>query len=421
MKKKDNLFKLIGLRVLSDCEKSLSKVLKPETTYFFCNDYEEDSAGSVRLKRDAQPLSSSFFCLDDGNGTPNVSVSCIVGHNGDGKSSLVELMIRVINNFAYLSGFLSDHSELKYILGLHAKLFYFANNSICCISCYGDQVVLTVDGKDIASWTYSYKPKKETAVKKTKNDFIRNKIPENIFYTLVSNYSLYAYNSEEFKAETQTWAAEESWIAALFHKNDAYQTPIVLSPQRERGVIDVNRQYYLSMQRLSELFFDCRNGKYRISNTEVAEGAVYSLEKESKLINTTFFDYLFDYERVVKRRIVFSGRFNAHKESGKYVFDLSKKSDFQVSLKFWENFDRRFYDTELITLVNDNNNLIVTSPDSSGALSMQTDLCEYLNTLKTKKYDYKNYPNVKKKIDEFLKKRRRGAYFYAVSTSLSRF
>jgi hypothetical protein len=402
MKEKDNVFKLIGLRVLSDCEKSLRKVLVPETTYFFCNDYEDDGAGSVRLKRDAQPLSSSFFCIGERNAGPNVSVSCIVGHNGDGKSSLIELMIRVINNFAYLSGFLSDHGDLKYIPGLHAKLFYFANNSICCISCCGDRVVLTIDGKNTTSW--SYRPGKVKAVKKTKKDFIRNKCPENIFYTLVSNYSLYAYNSEEFKIETHTWEAEESWIAALFHKNDAYQTPIVLSPHRKRGVIDVNRQYYLSMQRLSELFFDCQDGKYRISDTEVVEGIVYSLEKESKLITATIFGYLFDTEIAAKNVMVFSGKFNAHKKTGKYVLNLSKESDFQVGLNFWENFDRRFYDTGLITLVNKNNNLIVTSSDSSGALRMQTDLCKYLNTLKTKKYKQKDYPNVKEKINEFLSK-----------------
>lgn len=402
MKVEDSYFKLIGLRVLSDCEQGLRKVLKPEITYFLCNDYEDDGVGSVRLKRDTQPLSSSFFCLGENNDGPNVSVSCIVGHNGDGKSSLVELMIRVINNFAYLSGFLSDHDELKFILGLHAKLFYFANNSICCISCYGSRVVLTIEGKDAASW--SYEPGKVKLVKKTKKDFIRNKCPEYIFYTLVSNYSLYAYNSEEFKAETYTWDAEDSWIAALFHKNDAYQTPIVLSPQRKRGVIDVNRQYYLSMQRLNELFFDCRNGKYRISNTEVAEGIVYSLEKESKLITTTLFNYLYGTEKIKNNVIVFSGKFNAHKKKGKFVLNLSKMSDLQVSLNFWENFDKRFYDTELLSLANENNNIISTAPDSSGELRMQTDLDDYLNKLKKQKFKCKEYPNVKGNINEFLRK-----------------
>lgn len=402
MKVEDSYFKLIGLRVLSDCEQGLRKVLKPEITYFFCNDYEDDGVGSVRLKRDTQPLSSSFFCLGENNDGPNVSVSCIVGHNGDGKSSLIELMIRVINNFAYLSGFLSDHDELKYILGLHAKLFYFANKSICCISCYGNRVVLTIDGKDTDSW--SYEQGKVKLVKKTKKVFIHNTCPENIFYTLVSNYSLYAYNSEEFKAETHTLEAEDSWIAALFHKNDAYQTPIVLSPQRKRGVIDVNRQYYLSMQRLNELFFDCRNGKYRISNTEVAEGIVYSLEKESKLITTTLFNYLYDTEKITNNVIVSSGKFNAHKKKGKFVLNLSKESDLQVSLSFWDNFDTRFYDTELLSLANENNNVISAIPDSSGELRMQTDLEDYLNRLKKQKYKRKDYPNVKRKINEFLRK-----------------
>jgi hypothetical protein len=40
------------------------------------------------------------------------------------------------------------------------------------------------------------------------------------------------------------------WIDSLFHKNDAYQTPIVIEPYRKNGNIDINKQESLIKQRL---------------------------------------------------------------------------------------------------------------------------------------------------------------------------
>jgi len=40
------------------------------------------------------------------------------------------------------------------------------------------------------------------------------------------------------------------WLIALFHKNDAYQTPIVIEPLRDEGNININRQDQLVKQRL---------------------------------------------------------------------------------------------------------------------------------------------------------------------------
>ena len=40
------------------------------------------------------------------------------------------------------------------------------------------------------------------------------------------------------------------WIHSLFHKNDAYQTPIVIEPYRKKGDININRQEVLIKQRL---------------------------------------------------------------------------------------------------------------------------------------------------------------------------
>lgn len=60
------------------------------------------------------------------------------------------------------------------------------------------------------------------------------------FYNLVVNYSLYGLNSNE----------TGKWVENLFHKNDGYQTPIVINPFRNEGKIDVNSENELVKDRL---------------------------------------------------------------------------------------------------------------------------------------------------------------------------
>lgn len=62
----------------------------------------------------------------------------------------------------------------------------------------------------------------------------------NFYYSILLNYSLHSMNSEYLG----------NWIFKLFHKNDGYQTPIVINPYREYGVIDVNTELELSTDRL---------------------------------------------------------------------------------------------------------------------------------------------------------------------------
>ena len=80
-----------------------------------------------------------------------------------------------------------------------------------------------------------------------------------LFYTIVSNYSLYAYNTKDFRAEwdNRVQSKEESkkcWLYYLFHKNDGYRTPITIHPYRYEGNIDINRETELTMQRLMALY-----------------------------------------------------------------------------------------------------------------------------------------------------------------------
>lgn len=99
--------------------------------------------------------------------------------------------------------------------------------------------------------------------------------PENIrilkdcfFYTVVCNYSFYAYNYRDYSYEetnnkrllevnegNEATGESKYWISGLFHKNDGYQAPIVLNPWRHNGNLDVAKENELAMERLISLMF----------------------------------------------------------------------------------------------------------------------------------------------------------------------
>lgn len=83
---------------------------------------------------------------------------------------------------------------------------------------------------------------------------------------MVNNYSIYAYNSFDYKEENTSLAYEakirkkkyatddeRSWLNGIFHKNDGYQVPLVLSPYRDKGNININLENELSKERLIAL------------------------------------------------------------------------------------------------------------------------------------------------------------------------
>ena len=79
---------------------SIMKILKPDCAYWFYDDYCFADGKKKTVKKKPEEMvgvSDNFY----GNGTPHISISAIVGENGQGKSSLIELIIRLINNAAY--------------------------------------------------------------------------------------------------------------------------------------------------------------------------------------------------------------------------------------------------------------------------------------------------------------------------------
>lgn len=306
----DKQLRVIAVRPLNGCAKHILKVLKPDTTYFLYNNYEMcDDNQFIRNKGEIIPF--DFFQLDADS--PNISISAIVGKNGDGKSSLIELIIRILNNFSKIYGFGGDTDNLIYIKRINAEIYFSLMNNeneviykIRIESTETETITLLKEKNAVWSKQFSIQNNKPVTIKDIgdytqadKNAFIAN-----YFFTMVANYSLYAYNPYDY-SEEWVWMKKEKynrkleefqtcWLDSVFHKNDGYQTPIVLHPFREDGNIDVNTEQKLTTQRLLTLFLtdDTTENSFRwINDRQFAKDIKYTLIEESTLESKVFYDF----------------------------------------------------------------------------------------------------------------------------------
>lgn len=179
--------------------------------------------------------------------------------NGDGKSTLMELVMRLINNCAKHYR-LADKDNLLQIVRVKAELYYLLDNVIYCIKEAKEDNYASLwkcadmSDSDVRQWNKIMTPVKSVS-----------RMNE-LFYTIVSNYSHYAYNTRDFREEWSDKVQSEEdckkcWLHYLFHKNDGYRTPITIHPYRYEGNIDVNREAELTMQRLVALYIQEANPK----------------------------------------------------------------------------------------------------------------------------------------------------------------
>ena len=246
------MFKLIALGPLKGCRKSALKCLKEGQMYYFCNDYCITEDGMELRDEYVRPLPEDFFKTD----TPSqlqINVSAIVGMNGDGKSTLIELMMRLINNCAKHYRLTDKESNLLRIDGIKAALYYQIDDIVYCIRETANDSYTSllkyadVSNRNVRRWKKLMKPVQGVS-----------RLNE-LFYTIVSNYSLYAYDTNDFREEwsDKVQTNEECWkcwLHYLFHKNDGYRAPMTIHPYRYEGNIDINKETELTMQRLMALY-----------------------------------------------------------------------------------------------------------------------------------------------------------------------
>lgn len=278
--------------------------LSPDHHYYFIEGYEVIDDKHIRVRNDR--LNEVIVYNDYFHGEssyPRIHISAIVGENGSGKSTVVEYIMRIINNFGAAT--LGEYSpnqrtneHLHYIKGVDGSLYYRKDATIWEIrvknrnvqlidySIYkneGDWAEFIYNGTS-AFWDNEV-PESPIEEGKDSNPFERwtskerkvEAVYKELFYTYVSNYSIYAYNTSDYKEESNSEAYERkcrrwgsvnkplknedcNWLHGLFHKNDGYQCPIVLSPYRHNGVIDINTEFKLSRERLQALLVSSPNG-----------------------------------------------------------------------------------------------------------------------------------------------------------------
>lgn len=276
-----------------DCVHRILKNNGNHKPYLLFNNYSINSGHCKRLK---DPM------IDDGFykiGDIQVSISAIVGRNGSGKSSLIDLMLRLLNNmaFALKAGIDNNFSyELQYAECVYGRLYIEdEEGDIYMIEQKDHQLSMAKNDK----WLFHYNnigdrdsephwnqwPDYDIEDWDKKNNEEKCKtLLGKLFYTIIVNYAAYAYNINDYEAEwsdhdertsvgryklltkEEAKAQEEEsqqvylkgresdeekcWIGALFHKNDAYQTPIVINPFRTRGNVDYNREKGLLNERI---------------------------------------------------------------------------------------------------------------------------------------------------------------------------
>lgn len=238
-------FKLIAIRPIKVEDTKLLKVLKEKKIYQFYSDYSFLDSNQKEVSGDevvssikyTPSVPSDLFSL----GGTNINVSAIVGKNGCGKSSLIELLFVTLYNLSVKLNILTEVENDEYVIeklvpinGVEVHIYYSIDDCIFCLKMNNNEA----PEFSLVEW-------KEKAEKRDFNQCKLLKTPkENLkkffFYSIAINYSIYGLNSNQMGI----------WIKSLFHKNDGYQTPVVINPYRNKGNFDINIELYLAKQRL---------------------------------------------------------------------------------------------------------------------------------------------------------------------------
>ena len=299
--------------------------LKAFTPYFLCDGWHFEGSKIIRSKKKMLYKSPYNEYLQSKNGL-SLSISAIVGENGSGKSSLVEFIIRLINNFATSifgeQNMTLAFEHLHYIDGVEGRLYFSIDGIPHMVSVENRSVTLEsfslqpgnkdeqqfcayntpniFDNEQSREPVVDTSPISEWRDRKNEDLSIKEKLSKFFFYTLVNNYSIYAYNSFDYKEENTSLEYEakirkkkyatddeRSWLNGIFHKNDGYQVPLVLSPYRDQGNININLENELSKERLMALMIMPKQNFRVINNHLEVRGISISRKK-----------YVYDAQRV---------------------------------------------------------------------------------------------------------------------------
>lgn len=301
------MFKLLALRVLNGCADHIKKCLHVYEYYYFCLDYRFDEPYRIyKGSRYVKMLDESFFTpvpqehyMEPKEQELKVNINAVVGKNGDGKSTIVELMMRLINNYIAKkqnAGEYKSNQILIPVKEVYAELYFLQGNIIYKLVNEKDGIHGIFKLADVREFNSDKIQYIDIPIECEEDpDALKN------VYTIVSNYSHYAYNIYDFKREwdskmkiyTEQDRNEACWLYRIFHKNDGYIIPIAIHPYRESGMINVNKEASLTKQRLLHLYVQPGNTtkKFRTILGKEAVGIRLYKPTKSKYIEHTIKDY----------------------------------------------------------------------------------------------------------------------------------
>lgn len=300
--------------------------LKPNTPYFFIQGYNipGSNLGLIEFEKSNQSSDSIYQEYFRGaKQSPSINITAIVGENGSGKSTVVEFVMRIINNFAAATlgeapQTYRSEEHIRFINGVFGSLFFQKDDTIWQICVEGRNVSLhkyrmsesgdsnkVVFSTDLNKpfWTSGDLLEQETPFMEWNGDPKLKEIYEALFYSYISNYSIYAYNTSDYWKENNSYEyerrsrrlgsqniripdEERNWLHGLFHKNDGYQCPIVLSPYRKEGDIDINNENYLSKERLISLLITSPEG-FSVINGHL-KATTFTLRKSKVVYDASY-------------------------------------------------------------------------------------------------------------------------------------
>lgn len=230
--------RLIGLKI-DRMDPSIQKVLK-QGWYPF-GDYSEPKADGYLCVESISRVEKSLYRLR--HEQPEVSVSCVVGMNGSGKSTILEIIFRILNNLAV--------TQCKKMPNLVGTDMEFAYGVYADLYCECDSYINVIRCRDAEVSCYRYKVSEKMFPLLEENGNAED-ILSRLFYTIGVNYSLYAFNQETFKSR-ETERINGDWLTSVFHKNDGYLAPLTIVPFRNEGEISMAKENELATQRIIAL------------------------------------------------------------------------------------------------------------------------------------------------------------------------
>ena len=229
-------FQIIAIKPINGCHKKYLKLLNEDSIYYLYREFTIDENNDrISFEKKIPEQLYDVECLN--NEKVKICISAISGKNGSGKSTLIELLFLAINNFSLRLNKKNRKADLIYVDDVRVE-FYFKTFSIqrnkgvekfYKVKVFDDEVTIHRYRK-VKGGFELYQPAISDDIYKL----------QDFFYTVTINNSHYAYNTDDLG----------DWLNGLFHKNDAYQTPLVLNPMRTRGDFKISTENHLVKSRL---------------------------------------------------------------------------------------------------------------------------------------------------------------------------